>query len=88
MQEIFTAWKKTASGYSGDIAIPVSFFAGGKLEDGYEAGLEFSVTKVIPCGGTAEPERIVLQSRKDHLFRTTTANPSSFPRLVLTGGKR
>ncbi len=87
MQEIFTAWKKTASGYSGDIAIPVTFFAGGKFEEGYEAGLEFSVAKVIPRGGTEDPERIVLQSRKDHLFRTSTGNPSSFPRLVLTEGK-
>ena len=47
MQEIYTAWKKTASGYSGDIAIPVTFFEGGKFAQGYEMGLGFSVTKVI-----------------------------------------
>ena len=90
MQEIYTAWKKTANGYSGDIAIPVTFFAGGKLAPGYEVGLEFGVTKVVPPTRPTDAEdleRIVLESKKDHLFRASTRNPSSFPRLVLTDGK-
>jgi hypothetical protein len=91
MQEIYTAWKKTRSGYSGDIAIPVTFFEGNKFASGYELGLGFSVMKVIrpirPTD-TENLERIVLQSKKDHLFRVSTGNPSSFPRLVLTEGKR
>ncbi len=90
MQEIFTAWKKTANGYSGDIAIPVTFFAGGKLTSGYEIGLGFSVTKVLRASRPVDPEdleRIVLQSKKDHLFAVSTGNPSSFPRVVLTEGK-
>ena len=90
MQEIYTAWKKTANGYSGDIAIPVTFFEGGKFAQGYELGLGFSVTKVIrPTRPTdaEDLERIVLQSKKDHLFRVSDGNPSSFPRLVLTEGK-
>ena len=90
MVEIYTAWKKTDRGYSGDIAVPVTFFEGGKFAPGYELGLGFSVTKVIrPTRPTdaEELERIVLQSKKDHLFRVSAENPSSFPRLVLTEGK-
>ena len=90
MQEIYTAWKKTPNGYSGDIAIPVTFFEGGKLAPGYELGLGFGVTKVIrPTKPTdAENlERIELQSKKDRLFHVSAENPSSFPRLVLTEGK-
>ena len=90
MQEIHTAWKKTPNGFSGDIAIPATFFAGGKLAPGYEVGLEFSLMKVVPPTRPTDAEdleRIVLESKKDHLFRSTTRNPSSFPRLVLTDGK-
>jgi hyaluronoglucosaminidase len=90
MKEIYTAWKKTSRGYSGDIAIPMTFFEGGKLEAGYELGLGFSVARVLrPSRPTdaEDLERIVLQSKKDHLFRVSTGNPSSFPRLVLTEGK-
>jgi hypothetical protein len=90
MQEIFAAWKKTAHGYSGDIAIPVTFFAGGKFAAGYELGLGFSVTRVLRPSQPTEAEdlqRIVLESKKDHLFRVSAENPSSFPRLVLTEGK-
>jgi len=52
--------------------------------------MEFGVTKVFPHARSAEtedPERVVLQSKKDRLFRASTGNPSSFPRLVLTEGK-
>jgi hypothetical protein len=90
MQEIYTAWKKTGHGCSGDIAVPVTFFEGGKFAPGYELGLGFSVAKVIrPARPTdaEDLERIVLQSKKDHLFRISTGNPSSFPRLVLKEGK-
>jgi hypothetical protein len=90
MKEIYTAWKKTSHGYSGDIAIPVTFFEGGKLESSYELGLGFSVAKVLSPSRPTDAEdleRIVLQSKKDHLFRVSTGNPSSFPRLVLTEGK-
>jgi hypothetical protein len=90
VQEVHTAWRKTGTGYSGDIAIPVTFFAGGKFAQGYELGLAFSVTKVIPSTRPTDAEdleRVVLQSKKDHLFRVSATNPSSFPRLVLTEGK-
>jgi hypothetical protein len=89
MQEIHTAWKRTAHGYSGDIAIPASYFAGGKFALGYELGLGFAVMRVIrPAKGIPEEdlERITLQSKKDPLFRLSPRNPSTFPRLVLTEG--
>jgi hypothetical protein len=90
MKEIYTAWKKTARGYSGDIAIPVTFFEGGKLAAGYELGLGFSVAKVVrPTRPTDadDLERTVLQSKQDHLFRVSTGNPATFPRLVLMEAK-
>ena len=90
MQEIYSAWKKTGNGYSGDIAIPVTFFEGGKFAPGYELGLGFSVMKAIrPARPTdaEDLERVVLQSKKDHLFRVSAGNPSSFPRVVLVEGK-
>jgi len=90
LQEIRTAWKKTARGYSGDIAIPVSYFDGGKFMRGYEVGLSFGVRKALSHTKAADaenPERIELQSKRDHLFRASTRNPSSLPRLVLTEGK-
>jgi hypothetical protein len=68
----------------------VTFFEGGKFAPGYELGLAFGVRKVIrPTRPTDEEdlERIVLESEKDHLFRVSTGNPSSFPRLVLLEGK-
>jgi len=86
MQEIHTAWRKTGSGYSGDIAIPVAFFEGGKFAPNYELGLVFSTTKLKRPARPTDPadlDRVALQSKKDHLFRATTANPSSFPRVVL-----
>ena len=87
-ESFFTAWKKTAHGYSGDIAIPVTLFEGGKFTAGYEIGLGFSVRKVLrPAKPTPEEdlERITLQSKKDRLFHISPKNPSSFPRLVLAG---
>ncbi|MGO8790911.1 MAG: beta-N-acetylglucosaminidase domain-containing protein [Terriglobia bacterium] len=90
MQEIYAAWKRTSKGYSGDIGIPVTFFEGGKFAPGYELGLAFSTTKAIrPTRPTNAEDlgRIVLQSKKDRLFRATTGNPSSFPRVVLVEGK-
>jgi len=88
--EIFTAWKKTARGYSGDIAIPSTYFEGGKLAQGYEVGMGFSLHKVTRPTKPVDPddlERITMQSKKDHLFRVSTGNPSSFPRLVLMEAK-
>jgi hypothetical protein len=85
-QEIRTAWRKTAAGYSGDIAIPASFFGGGPFSAGYEAGLSWGVQKVFPPKGPGveeEAERIIFTSKSDRLFPVGLHNPSSYQRLVL-----
>jgi hypothetical protein len=85
-QEIKSAWKRTASGYSGDIAIPVSFFDAGKFTSGYEIGFAFNVQKVFPSPQAAEQEelqQIVFTSKADQLFRASINNPSSLQRLLL-----
>ncbi len=90
-REIKTAWKKTATGYSGDIAIPVSFFAGEKFSVGYEIGCAFGVQKAFPPQTpeeAEEPRRVVLTSKADALFRVSVDNPATFPRLVLAGPPR
>ena len=85
-REIKTAWRKTAHGYSGDLAIPVSFFEGGKFTRGYEIGFAFNVQKVFPSPQAVEQEelqRIVFTSKADQLFRASIDDPASLPRLVL-----
>jgi len=84
--EIKMAWKKTANGYSGDLAIPASFFDGGKFASGYEIGFAFNVQKVFPSPQAVEQEdlqRIVFTSKADQLFRASISNPSSLQRLLL-----
>jgi hypothetical protein len=86
-KEVLTAWRRTSTGYSGDIAIPVAFFAGGKFSDGYEIGLSFGIQKAFPPvkpGEDEEPPKIVFASKSDSLFHVSLRNPSSYQRLVLT----
>ncbi len=85
-QEVKTAWKKTPTGYWGDIAIPISFFEGGKFSKGYEIGCAFGVQKALAPRTpeeAEEPQRIVLTTKADALFRVTVNNPATFQRLVL-----
>ncbi len=83
-KEINTAWKQTRGGYSGDLAIPVSYFDGGAFRGGYEIGLSFAAHKVLPGGKPGEePERIVFTSKADRLFPVRLENPSGYQRLVL-----
>jgi hypothetical protein len=88
--EIKTAWKRTPNGYSGDIAIPTTYFAGGKFSAGYELGLGFAVQKALAGaqGGESEENRrrVVFVSKSDHLFPVELENPSSYPRMVLVSG--
>ena len=90
-KEIKTAWKKTATGFSGDIAIPVFYFDG-KFHPGYELGLSFGARKALPPppGTTlAESdedegaEHISFDSKADSLFPTSFGNPATYMRLVL-----
>ena len=86
-QEIKTAWKKTPKGFSGDIAIPVSYFDGAKFSESYEIGLGFGAQKVLTAPGKALPdgdsERIVFASKTGQAFHVRLENPSSYQRLVL-----
>jgi hypothetical protein len=83
-QEIKTAWKKTSTGFSGDIAIPVEYFEGGKFRAGYEIGLSFGARKAFPPPQAGEEgEHIAFGSKADRLFPAEFGNPSSYQRLVL-----
>lgn len=92
-REIKTAWKKSAQGFSGDIAIPSSYFDAGKFWEGYEIGLSFGAQKVLPAppgkaGAEEAGGRIVFSSKADRLFPASLGNPSSYQRLVLTGSPK
>lgn len=84
---IRTAWRKTARGYSGDIAIPASYFDAGVLKEGYEIGLGFAVQNVVAVpsrrGGRPARMKSVFISKENSLFPVYLGNPSSYPRLVL-----
>jgi hypothetical protein len=90
-KEIKMAWRKTTNGYSGDIALPATWFEGGKFSQGYEVGLVFSAQKAFPPPpGTPLDEqttvkRILFRSKKDTVFPARFGNPQSYQRLVLEG---
>jgi hypothetical protein len=86
-QAIRTAWRKTARGYSGDIAIPASYFDIGKFEAGYEIGLGIAVQDVVRSASrersAGRREKVILISKPSSLYPVYLSNPSSYPRLVL-----
>ena len=86
-KEIRTAWRKTTNGYSGDIAIPASYFDSGILTEGYEIGLGFAVQNIHFTSRSREARprlrKTVLISKDNYLFPVYLGNPSSYPRLVL-----
>jgi len=86
-KEIKAVWKKTPAGYSGDVAIPISFLEGQKLAAGREIPLSFGVQKSFPPQSASEeeePKQILFTSKKDPMFRINGENPGTFQRLVLT----
>ena len=87
-REIKATWKKTDRGYSGDIAVPATYFDGA-FREGYEVGLVVSVQKA-PSQPSAlmEPDKIEtirFSSKRDHLFPASSNNPATCQRLVLAG---
>ena len=83
-EEIKTAWKKTENGFSGEVAIPTSFFAGPKFTVGQEIGLSFGAQKTFPPSElSVNPLQIVFTSKRDPLFRVDAGNPSTLQRLRL-----
>lgn len=86
-REIRTAWIKTAKGYSGDVAIPASYFESGKLSEGYEIGFGFAAQNIVHSRtgrqAKARSEKVTFISKRNSLFPIYLGNPSSYPRLVL-----
>ncbi|HKS96114.1 MAG TPA: beta-N-acetylglucosaminidase domain-containing protein [Terriglobia bacterium] len=89
-RDIKTAWKKTPEGFSGDIAIPVNYFDGGRFRAGYEIGQSFGARKVLPPppetpAGNAQEQtgHISFDSKADRLFSAAFGNPATYQRLVL-----
>lgn len=86
--EIRTTWKKTPAGFSGDIAIPASYFDG-PFRPGYEIGMVFGAQKVmapppgVAAGDPSDLPRIVFTSKHDTVFPARFTNPRSYQRLVL-----
>jgi hypothetical protein len=87
-KEIKTAWKKTPVGFSGDIAVPASFFEGGAFAKGYEIGINLGGQKAVRPAASGKPHApghiIYLSSKRDKLFPFEGDNPASYQRLVLT----
>jgi hypothetical protein len=82
-REIKTAWKKTAAGFSGDIAIPASFFEA-KFWQGQEIRLSFGAGKTLPHQNAPEDsDQIVFSSKEDKLFPVDPENPASLQEIVL-----
>ncbi|PYV14408.1 MAG: hypothetical protein DMG21_18220, partial [Acidobacteria bacterium] len=86
-KEIRSAWKKTAKGFSGDIAFPAAWFDGGPFRPGYEVGVGVAAQKAFPVPAAAQGEeeeisRIIFRSKADHLFQLNFGNPASYQRLI------
>jgi beta-N-acetylglucosaminidase len=91
-KEILTAWRKTATGYSGDIALPASWFDGGKFSEGYEIGLVLGAQKVVPPPHGTLPEeaavkRMIFRSKDDPVFPARFGNPATYQKTVLQGSQ-
>ena len=84
-QEIPAVWKRTSKGFSGDVAIPVSFFTRGGFAAGQEISLSFGAQRtLLPTGELGDdPKQIVFTSKQDPLFRVDTGNPATLQRLFL-----
>ncbi len=85
-KEIKAVWKRTRTGFSGDVAVPISFFEGQKFIAGQEIGLSFGAQKSLPSKNASEeeePPQIVFTSKKDPVFHVDPEIPGTFQRLVL-----
>jgi hypothetical protein len=84
-QEIRTAWKKTANGFSGDIVLPARFFERRGFVANEEIGLSFGAQKVFPPRSLFEEDlaQIVFTSKEYRFFPVESQSPATFQRLVL-----
>ncbi len=84
-REIKAVWKQTATGYSGDIAIPAAFFGRQDFAAGRQIGLSFAAQKVFapPDHLTDSPGQIVFSSKGDSLFPVDPENPATLQQMEL-----
>jgi len=88
-EEIKTAWARTSKGFSGEVAIPISFFAARRFTMGQEIGLSFGAQKTFPPKDPSGDNllQIVFTSKRDPLFRVDAGNPSTLQRLRLVDSR-
>lgn len=86
-REIHAIWKKTATGFSGDVIVPVSFFERRSFFAGQQIGLSFGVQKAFrPKDPSADNvDRIIFSSKGDSLFPVDQENPETLQQMVLRG---
>jgi hypothetical protein len=84
-EEIRATWKKTATGFSGDVVVPAAFFARQNFDLGQGIGLSFAAQKVFPPQDPFEedPARIVFSSKEGGLFPVESQSPATFQRMEL-----
>ena len=80
-KEIKTEWKKTPTGFSGEIAIPVFYFDGGRFHPGYEIGLSFGVQKALPL------PQVVAATSQEGRVRAALKSQEDLKLIVLTSKK-
>jgi hypothetical protein len=85
--EINAIWKKTPTGFSGDIVVPVSFFDRRNFSAGQQIGLSFGVQKAFPPKDPSadNPDRIIFSSKGVSLFPVDQENPETLQHMVLRG---
>ncbi|MGB8480443.1 MAG: beta-N-acetylglucosaminidase domain-containing protein [Acidobacteriaceae bacterium] len=86
-REIHAIWKKTATGFSGDVVVPVSFFERQNFSAGQQIGLSFGVQKAFPQKDPSadNADRILFSSKGDSLFPVYQENPETLQQMVLRG---
>jgi hypothetical protein len=85
LQEIPAVWKKTATGFSGDIVLPARFFDRDDFSKVSEIALSFGVQHVFPSKDPLEEDspRIAFTSKPYRFFPVESQSPATFQRLVL-----
>ncbi len=84
-QEIPTVWKKTASGYSGDIVLPAKFFDRDDFSAVSEIGFSFGVQHVFQAKSpfAEDSPRIAFTLKPYRFFPVESQSPATFQLLVL-----
>jgi len=85
--EIHTTWKRTATGFSGDVVIPATFFTQDNFVAADRFGLSFEVERTSPAKVllTERPSRIVFSSKWDSPFEIDPESPTTLQLVRLLG---